>query len=255
MKSMRAKTIAVGVLAAALVCSVFAQGVFGGQPRQGQGGGQGLRGQGFGRMMGAGMAGMLLQRPDVQRELNLTEQQKTQIRQMQEAMRTAWQETRNLPPQERRQKMEELRQKNDPTKVLNETQKKRLRELELQAMGPMAFLQPEVADELKLTQEQRSRLQGIVMQQMQQLRELWQGGGFGQGQGAQNFQQIREQMEKQMLEVLTPAQRQQWQQMQGKPFQFEGGRPMFWGGMGGFGQGQQGRPRGGSGFGGSGFGN
>jgi len=253
---MRVKTIVVSVLAASLVYGAFAQGVFGGgQPHQGQGG-QGLRGQGFGRMMGAGMAGILLQRPDVQRELNLTEQQKTQIRQMQEAMRTAWQEMRNLPPQERRQKMEELRQKNDPTKVLNETQKKRLRELELQAMGPMAFLQTEVADALNLTQEQRSRLQGIVMQQMQQLREQFQSGGFGQGQGAQNFQQIREQMEKQMLEVLTPAQRQQWQQMQGKPFQFEGGRPMFWGGMGGFGRGQQGAPRGGSGFGGGrGFGN
>jgi Spy/CpxP family protein refolding chaperone len=253
---MRVKTIVVSVLAASLVYSALAQGVFGGQPRQGQGG-PAQRGQGFGRMMGMGMSGMLLERPDVQRELNLTEQQKTQIRQMQEAMRAAWQEMRNLPPQERRQKMEELRQKNDPTKVLNESQKKRLREIELQAMGPIAFLQPEVADELKLTQEQRSRLQGIVMQQMQQLREQFQGGGFGQGQGAQNFQQIREQMEKQMLEVLTPAQREKWQQMQGKPFQFEGGRPMLWGGMGGFGQfGQQGRPRGGSGFGGGrGFGN
>ena len=253
---MRVKTIVVSVLAASLVYNALAQGVFGGQPRQGQGD-PAQRGQGFGRMMGAGIAGALLERPDVQRELNLTEQQKTQIRQMQEAMRAAWQEMRNLPPQERRQKMEELRQKNDPTKVLNETQKKRLRELELQAMGPTAFLQPEVADELKLTQEQRSRLQGIVMQQMQQLREQFQSGGFGQGQGAQNFQQLREQAEKQMLEVLTPAQREQWQQMQGKPFAFEGGRPMFWGGSaGGFGQGQQGRPRGGSGFGGGrGFGN
>jgi len=251
---MRVKTIVVSVLVASLVYSACAQGVFGGgQPRQGQGG-QAQRGQGFGRMMGMGMASALLERPDVQRELNLTEQQKTQIRQMQEAMRAAWQEMRDLPPQERRQKMEELRQKNDPTKVLNETQKKRLRELELQAMGPTAFLQPEVADELKLTQEQRSRLQGIVMQQMQQLREQFQSGGFGQGQGAQTFQQLREQAEKQMLEVLTPAQREKWQQMQGKPFQFEGGRPMLWGGMGGFGQ--QDRPRGGSGFGGGrGFGN
>lgn len=251
---MRVKTIVVSVLAVSLMYSACAQGVFGGgQPRQGQGG-QVQRGQGFGRMMGMGMASALLERPDVQRELNLTEQQKTQIRQMQEAMRAAWQEMRNLPPQERRQKMEELRQKNDPTKVLNETQKKRLRELELQAMGPTAFLQPEVADELKLTQEQRSRLQGIVMQQMQQLREQFQSGGFGQGQGAQTFQQLREQAEKQMLEVLTPAQREKWQQMQGKPFQFEGGRPMLWGGMGSFGQ--QGRPRGGSGFGGGrGFGN
>lgn len=251
---MRAKAIVVGVLAVSLACTALAQSGFG-QPRQGRQGQ--LFGQGMRRMMGVGLAGTLLRRSDVQRELNLTEQQKNQIRQMQESMRTAMQEMRGMPPQERRRKMEELRRKNDPTSVLNESQKKRLREIELQAMGPSAFLTPEVADELKLTQEQRSRLQGIVMQQMQQLREQFRGGGFGQGQGGQHFQQMRDQMEKQMLEVLTPAQRQQWQQMQGKPFQFEGGRPMFWGGMGGFGRGQQGAPRGGgSGFGGGrGFGN
>ncbi|MCX7992622.1 MAG: hypothetical protein N2651_03015 [Fimbriimonadales bacterium] len=249
---MQLRWIAVSVFAVALVGGALAQSGFGQQRGQG---GQGPRGQGFGRMMGGAgmMSGMLLQRPDVQRELNLTEQQKNQIRQMQENQRTAMEELRNLPPDQRRQKMQELREKNDPTKVLNETQKKRLRELELQALGPSAFLQDDVANELKLTQEQRSKLQGIVMQQMQQLREQFQGGGFGQGQGAQQMQQLRDQMEKQMLEVLTPAQRQQWQQMQGKPFQFEGGRPNLWGGGRG---GQQGAPRGGSGFGGGrGFGN
>ncbi len=251
MTTMTLRWIAVSIFAVALVGGAFAQSGFGQQRGQG---GQGPRGQGFGMMMGGAgmMSGMLLQRADVQRELNLTEQQKNQIRQMQENQRAAMQELRNLPPQERRQKMQELWQKNDPTSVLNESQKKRLREIELQAMGPSAFLQEDVANELKLTQEQRSRLQGIVMQQMQQLREQFQGGGFGQG--GQNLQQLREQMEKQMLEVLTPAQRQQWQQMQGKPFQFEGGRPMLWGGGRG---GAQGAPRGGgSGFGGGrGFGN
>jgi hypothetical protein len=49
-------------------------------------------------MMGMGMSGMLLERPDVQRELNLTEQQKTQIRQMQEAMRAAMAGAARLAP-------------------------------------------------------------------------------------------------------------------------------------------------------------
>lgn len=248
---MRLKWIVMSVCVAVFASGALAQSGFG-QPRQGESGQAPRRPQGFGRMMDISMAGMLLQRPDVQRELNLTEQQRNQIRQMQENQRTAMQELRNLPPQERRQKMQELREKNDPTKVLNETQKKRLREIELQALGASALMQSEVADELKLTQEQRSKLQGIITQSMQQMREQFRGGGFGQGQGAQNFQQMREQMEKQMLEVLTPAQRQQWQQMQGKPFQFEGGRPMLWGGMRG---GQQGAPRGGGFGGGRGFGN
>ncbi len=246
---MRAKWIAVSLFVVALMNGALAQSGFG-QPSQGE------RRQGFGRMAGMGIEMTLLQRADVQRELNLTEQQKNQIRQMQENQRTAMQELRNLPPEQRRQKMQEIREKNNPTSVLNETQKKRLREIELQAMGAFALLQPDVADELKLTQEQRSKLQGIVMNSMQQLREQFQSGGFGQGQGAQQMQQLREQMEKQMLEVLTPAQRQQWQQMQGKPFQFEGGRPNFFGGGRGAFGGPQGGPRGGSGFGGGrGFGN
>ncbi len=154
---MRLKWIAVSVCTTIFVSGALAQSGFG-QPRQG---GQAPRAQqGFGRMMGMNMAGMLLERPDVQRELNLTEQQKNQIRQMQENQRVAMQELRNLPPQERRQKMRELREKNDPTKVLNETQKKRLHEIELQAMGAFALLQPEVADQLKLTQEQRLETAG-----------------------------------------------------------------------------------------------
>ena len=56
---MRLKWIAVSVCAAVFVSGALAQSGFG-QPRQG-GPGQGPRGQqGFGRMMGAGMAGMLL---------------------------------------------------------------------------------------------------------------------------------------------------------------------------------------------------
>jgi hypothetical protein len=58
----------------------------------------------------------------------------------------------------------------------------------------------------------------------------------------QEFQKVREQTEKKILEVLTPAQREKWQQMLGKPFEFQGGR--------GFGAGGFGGPRGGGGFGG-----
>ncbi len=248
---MQLRTLAATLCIAVLVGSALAQ-AGSGQQRQVRDR-IAFQGGAAGRM---GLSAMLLERADVQRELNLTEQQKTQIRQMLEEQRRARAELRNLPPEQRLEKMLELRQKYDPTSVLTDAQKKRLRELELQAMGPMAFLNPEVADELKLTQEQRSRLMGIMNEFRNQLREQWQGGGFqqgNQGQRMQQMQRMREQMEQRMLEVLTPAQRQQWQQMQGKPFQFEGGRPMLWGNWGG----GDGAPRrGGGGFGGGrGFGN
>ncbi|MDW8051920.1 MAG: Spy/CpxP family protein refolding chaperone [Armatimonadota bacterium] len=242
---MRLRWIGTAIAAMALVGVALAQAGAGQQPRPER------EGFGFGGRMGRwGMAAMLLERADVQRELNLTEQQKAQLRQMREALRAAREELRNLPPEERRQRMQELRQKYDPVNVLTEAQRKRLRELELQAMGPMAFLNPEVADALKLTQEQRARLRAIANEFFNQMRQQFQAGGFGQGQVAQQLRQAREQVEQRMLQVLTPQQLQQWQQMQGKPFQFEGGRPMLWGGW----RDREGPPR--NGFtGGRGFGN
>ncbi|GBC90668.1 MAG: hypothetical protein N2045_10225 [Fimbriimonadales bacterium] len=214
------------------------------QPQAGQQERLGLR-----MMQGRGIAGMLLMRPDVQRELNLTEQQKAKINEMQQAMRVAMQELRNLPPDQRRQRMEEIRQKNDPTTVLTDAQKKRLRELELQWQGPMALMNPEIAREVGLTQEQQSKIQGILQEQFQAMRERFQQGG-GQPD-PQAFEKARQELENKILAVLTPAQREKWNQMLGKPFQFEGGRgfgPGFGGPRGGFG-GPGGQRRGGQGFG------
>ncbi len=233
---MKTRWIVAGFMAMVLVSGALAQQ---GQPqrprlRQGE---QGLA---FGRMWGgAAISGMLLNRADVQRELNLTEQQKAKINEMQQAQRLAMQELRNLPPEERRQRMQEIRQKNDPTSVLNEGQKKRLKELELQWLGPMALMNPEVAKEVGLTAEQQSKIQGLVREQMQQMRGQFQGGG----QPGANLEQARQQLENRILDLLTPAQRQKWQQMQGKPFQFEGGR-----GFGGVRPGGR-QQRGGQGFG------
>lgn len=244
---MRNVWIWTSVLAIALSASAFAQQ---GQPRRGEGQGRPQFGQqgGFGFTGMRGMVGdMILMRSDVQRELNLTEQQKAKINEMQQAMRMAREELRNLPPDQRRQRMQELRQKNDPKQVLTDAQKKRLHELELQWQGPIALMNPEIAREVGLTEEQRSKIQGILTEQFQAMR-----GQFQQGDGQQNmqaFQQAREEVEKKILAVLTPAQREKWNQMLGKPFQFEGGRgfgPGFGGPRGGQGGGQR---RGGQGFG------
>lgn len=211
------------ILAVALVASAVAQS---GQPRRGEGNGRpqfggqqsprlaGMREQGM-------LASMLLARPDVQKELNLTAQQKAKIEEMQQAMRMAREELRSLPPDQRRQRMAELRQKNDPTSVLTETQKKRLRELELQWQGPTALMNPEIAQEVGLTQEQRTKIMGILQEQFQGMRERFQQGGSPDPQA---LEKAREEVEKKILEVLTPAQRQKWDQMLGKPFTFEGGR-------------------------------
>lgn len=211
------------ILAVALVVSAMAQS---GQPRRGEGHGRPqFGGQQLPRLAGMRKHGMLasilLVRPDVQKELNLTAQQKAKIEEMQQAMRRAREELRSLPPDQRRRHMAELRQKNDPTSVLTETQKKRLRELELQWQGPTALMNPEIAKEVGLTQEQRAKIMGILREQFQGLRDRSPQGGV---RDPQALEKAREEAEKKILEVLTPAQRQKWDQMLGKPFNFEGGR-------------------------------
>lgn len=238
---MRTKWLWLGVAAIALTSVALAQ-----QPERPRR--QDQPGFGFGgRMMGQNLGMMLLQRPDVQKELNLSQSQKAKLEQMQQEMRQAMQDMFNLSPEERREQMQALRQKYDPTSILNEAQRKRLRELELQWQGPMALTNPEIAQQLGLTQEQQAKIRGIMQETFQAMRP--QPGQPGQfGGRMEEMQKAREQAEKKILEVLTPAQHEKWQQMLGKPFEFEGGRGMMpigpRGGAGGA------RPRGGAGFGG-----
>lgn len=231
---MQLKMFLIGAAIALLVINIAAQ-----QPGQP---GRGLGRQGGGIMRGGGnVAGMLLQRADVQKELGLTEDQKTKIRQAQEKRQAAMQELRNLPPEERQQKIQELMRFNDLTDALNDTQKKRLKELEYQWQGAMALNQQETAQAVGLTQEQRTKIAGIQEQMGQTLREAmrdFQPGG-DMTEVRKKMEDLRNKTEKEIEAVLTAEQKQKWQAMQGKPFTFEGGRGMGFG-RGGFGAGGRG---------------
>lgn len=236
----RLKMFLIGAAVTSLVISAVAQ-----PPAQPGQPGRGAGRQGGGMMRGGGnVTGMLLQRADVQKELNLTEDQKTKIRQTQEKRQAAMQELRNMSPEERQQKMQELMAGNDLTAVLNDTQKKRLKELEYQWQGAMALNQQEVAQAVGLTQEQRTKIAGIQEQMGQTLRDAMQGfqPGGDMTEVRKKMEDVRSKTEKEIEAVLTAEQKQKWQQMQGKSFTFEGGRGMGFGGgfgRGGFGGGQR----------------
>lgn len=242
---MRTKWLWLGIAAMALTSVALAQ-----QPERPRREGQ--PGFGFGgRMMGGNIRMMLLMREDVQKELNLSQTQKAKLEQMRQEMMQAMQQLRDLPPEQRREQRQALQQRYDPTSVLTDAQRKRLRELELQWQGPSALLDPEIARQVGLTEEQQAKIRGIIQESFQAMRERFQPGQPPEQSGdrMQEIQRAREQTEKKILEVLTPAQRERWQQLLGKPFEFQGGR----GWMPGFGRprdGEGGRGRGGAGFGG-----
>jgi len=207
-----------GLLALSLVVSgAYAQGAGAGQ-------GFGGRGQGFG-MRGGGA--MLLLAPDVQADLKLTDAQKTQVRDAMQKMQGDAQGLReklqNASQEERVQIVQKFQadQQKAFSAILNPDQKTRLQHIELQQQGPMAIASPEVAAELKLTDDQKQKISAIVQEQQQAVRALFQSAGSPGGFNAElrtKMQTLRKDAETKLAAVLTEDQQKQWKEMQGSPF-------------------------------------
>lgn len=224
------------VLTAALVLasgvSVMAQ------PPGGRGGGRG-----FG---GFGGPAMLLGMEAVQKELAITDAQKEKITKLQEEARGAFRgggNPQDLSDEERAKRREEAAERAKKTEqslkeILDEKQYARLNELAIQQAGVMAISRPDVAEKLKLTDEQKKKLR--------ELAESNQGGGRGgfnpnatqeeRQKAMEEFRARREKLNTDAMAVLTPEQKKAFEEMQGKKFEF----PAF----GGFGGGNRpGRPQ------------
>jgi Spy/CpxP family protein refolding chaperone len=202
------------------------------------------RGQGFGRggMMGGGLA--LLRIPEVQKELKMTEAQIAKIEAKQGEVREAMQgifqsggDPRDMTAEERARmmaKMQEVQTKAVNDILTDDAQKKRFRQLELQRAGANALTRPDVAAELKLTDDQKKKIADIQAGSQEEMRNVFQGAGNPQDmtqEERQKFQAKMQDLQKatgdKMTGVLTDAQKAQWKEMTGAPFTFP---PMQFGG-------------------------
>ncbi len=227
MRSLRVVSIAVVSLAAlALADTAWAQ------PGPGPGG----RGPGFGRgMFGRSvsmMYGMLLNSPTVQKDLNLVDDQKTKIKEITDkadaARRELFSGMRDLTPEERQakftenlKKMQDMGEKTakDIEGVLLPDQIKRLKGLALQQMGTMALLDKGVQKDLKLSDDQASKIQTIGTESMTKLREKMQDlrdSGASQDEIRKAADDARKEGEKKAMDVLTADQKTAFDQMKGK---------------------------------------
>src|SRR5207245_2781460 len=92
--------------------------------------------------------------------------------------------------------------------------------------GANLLRMPEVQAELKITDEQRTKIQTIVDDQRNAMRELFQGGGGGDRQAMmQKMQELRKQTDDKIAAVLTDDQKSKWKEMTGAPFTFPAFRP------------------------------
>ena len=238
-------------------------------PGRGPGGGPGMMGQGMmGQgMMGQGMMGRgmdaarLLMIEQVQKEINLTEEQKSKLEALREEMRgqarggedrgRMREEMQNLGEEERRERMQQMMQQfreqaEKRTKemmeklgqVLSAEQMLRLKQIQLQQEGVMVLRRPEVVEELGLDDSQKERLQKIAEEvgtQMRERMESFRGRGGDREEGdrdregmRERMQQMREEMEKVRKEVeqkamgvLTADQKKKLGEMMGKPFELD----------------------------------
>ncbi len=107
------------------------------------------------------------------------------------------------------------------TEILDETQLKRLKQLELQSHGAMAFHDSSIIDALKLTTEQRRKIRDIKEETMNKYGKQFPPkkgpGGFGDfgKSGPTDSKMGKEEVERIEKEVLTIEQKAQWDELVG----------------------------------------
>ena len=191
-----------------------------------QRGGQG----GFRR--GFGMGGPpILMRPDVVKELKLTDSQVTKVESLLESMRPQGRGGRDGggggrggrggfgrggDPEQAAATDKKLKA------ILNDAQYKRFHELSLQQAGGFALNQPRVAEQLELSSSQKSKLEDLRTDMDEERRDMFSGGGGGGDREAMmaEMRLMRTEYGKKMLKVLNADQKKKWTEMVGKPFKF-----------------------------------
>lgn len=121
--------------------------------------------------------------------------------------------------------------------MLNPAQQARVKQISLQALGAGALFRPEVIDALKLTATQQARLASVSQATQKQVDAIFMPAPLGPAADPaapvpqamrppkplthgdfDRAQQIQQRGGQAMLAVLTPAQRQAFQTLQGRPY-------------------------------------
>lgn len=189
------------------------------QAQPGRGGAQWFGGGGGGGSIG------LLMREDVRKELEIVDEQQEKLRaageKLREDMRDMFSGLRDLPDEERRERFAELREKmrekteqlqTEVDKILLPHQRSRLKQIhtqmQMRSSGTTANLSGgKLAEELKITDEQKEKLKQIQVEVQKELNE--------------KISKARAEAKEKLLDVLTPEQREKFKTMMGDDFQFE----------------------------------
>jgi Spy/CpxP family protein refolding chaperone len=215
--------IAVPVLAACLLTADLALA---------QGQGPGRRGGPFGGMQA--QPAMLLQNPQVQKELKLMDEQIAKIKEIADAYRPqpgAFANIQNMSEEERREFFAEMQKKGEEagkklTEVLTDAQNARFKQIQLWIQGTMALVQnEELGKKLEITDDQKAALKTITEESAKKGRDI---RGFGPGsseeeraEARKQFNALRTETEAECMAVLTDDQKAQFEKLRGPKFELD----------------------------------
>jgi Spy/CpxP family protein refolding chaperone len=226
------------------------------QPPSGRPGGPGTFG-GFGAMGSIFSQNdffwpRLLGSEKTQKELKLSDDVITKIKELDEARRNkfrelmpsrdAWQEMAKLSDKEKEAKAAEYRKKVEALsdeqqdaieKLLNQTQIDRLEQVALQVRGAQALDDKEIQEYLKLTLSQREKIKAARDESTKKRDEIFQSGDW-QGM-REKMTNLQKETDAKVLAILTEKQAKDFEAVKGPKID---GDPTEWlGGRGGFGRG------------------
>jgi len=177
-----------------------------------------VRGQGFSQG-GGGLA--LLQLDVVAKDLALTDEQKESLKKVGDDARQQMKDLRDslkdASREDRRAKMsdaeKEIAKKVDA--VLNDKQRSRMQEIRLQVRGASALRDKEIADALKLTEDQTKKLTDLADARRAAVSDARKDAGGDRTASRDKVAQISKDSNEKMLEVLTTEQKDQFEKMKG----------------------------------------
>jgi Spy/CpxP family protein refolding chaperone len=170
------------------------------------------RGQG-----GRGGGGDLTTNDKVQADLQLSDEQKESIKKLADKAREDRAALTGLSQEDRRAKMQEMR-KDMETKVdavLNDKQKARMKEIRLQVRGTAALTDKEVAESLKLTDDQVNKIKDLNKTLADARTEAFSGGGRPDADAIAKLTKLRTETNDKIVAVLNSDQKASFEKMQG----------------------------------------
>jgi hypothetical protein len=176
----------------------------------------------------------LVFRDKVQEELKLSDDQKQRLMEKfaehaQETMKV-FEKIKDMKPEEREKELQshrrQAREKLSASlkEALKAEQLERLQQLELQQEGPAALGRPQISKALKITDGQLKQFIGVIQNMQRKIEPLMkeaQSGGNPQ-EITSKVIKIRQEHQAMIEAILSDAQKKQWMDMLGKPFDILG---------------------------------